>query len=56
MFSRHVTKDISAYCQGELPAEASRQFAEHIISCAKCRREFEAEFHKRSVKERIPEF
>ena len=41
MFSRHVTKDISAYCQGELPAEASRQFAEHIISCAKCRREFE---------------
>jgi ferric-dicitrate binding protein FerR (iron transport regulator) len=41
MFSRHVTKDISAYCQGELPAEASRQFAEHIISCAQCRREFE---------------
>jgi len=41
MFSRHVTKDISAYCQGELPAESSRQFAEHIISCAKCRREFE---------------
>src|ERR1043165_6537095 len=41
MFSRHVTKDISAYCQGELPVEASRQFAEHIMSCAKCRREFE---------------
>ena len=41
MFSRHVTRDISAYCQGELPAEESRQFAEHIISCAKCRREFE---------------
>jgi hypothetical protein len=41
MFSRHVTKDISAYCQGELSAEASRQFAEHIISCTKCRREFE---------------
>ena len=41
MFSRHVTKDISAYCQGELSAEASKQFAEHIIACAKCRREFE---------------
>ena len=41
MFSKHVTKDISAYCHGELPPEAARQFAEHIISCAKCRREFE---------------
>lgn len=41
MFSKHVTRDISAYCHGELPAEESRQFAEHIISCAKCRREFE---------------
>ncbi|HKS07963.1 MAG TPA: FecR domain-containing protein, partial [Pyrinomonadaceae bacterium] len=41
MFSRHVTRDISAYCQGELPPEGARRFAEHIISCAKCRREFE---------------
>jgi hypothetical protein len=41
MFSKHVTKDISAYCQGELSADAARQFAEHIISCAKCRQEFE---------------
>lgn len=41
MFSKHVTKDISAYCQGELSPDAARQFAEHIISCAKCRREFE---------------
>jgi len=41
MFSKHVTKDISAYCQGELSAEESRQFAEHIIACAKCRRAFE---------------
>ena len=32
---------ISAYCHGELPAEESRRFAEHIIACAKCRREFE---------------
>jgi hypothetical protein len=41
MFSKHVTKDISAYCQGELSSEESKHFAEHIISCVKCRTEFE---------------
>jgi FecR-like protein/putative zinc finger protein len=41
MFSRHVTKDISAYCHGELSSEESKQFAEHIISCVKCRNKFE---------------
>ena len=41
MFSRHVTKDISAYCHGELSNEESKQFAEHIISCVGCRSRFE---------------
>lgn len=41
MLSRHVTKDISAYCHGELSSEESKQFAEHIISCIKCRTKFE---------------
>ncbi len=41
MFSRHVTKDISAYCHGELSSEDSKQFAEHIIACARCRTKFE---------------
>jgi hypothetical protein len=41
MFLRHVTKDISAYCHGELSSEQSKQFAEHLISCAKCRAKFE---------------
>src|SRR6185436_4649256 len=41
MFSTHVTKDISAYCHGELSNEESKQFAKHIISCAKCRAKFE---------------
>src|SRR5690349_17688798 len=41
MFSNHVTKDISAYCHGELSSEASKQFAEHIISCVRCRMKFE---------------
>jgi hypothetical protein len=41
MFSKHVTKDISAYCHGELSSEASKHFAEHIISCVRCRTKFE---------------
>lgn len=41
MFSRHVTKNISAYCHGELSSEESKQFAEHIISCTRCRTKFE---------------
>jgi hypothetical protein len=41
MFSTHVTKDISAYCHGELSHDESKQFAEHIIACAKCRARFE---------------
>lgn len=41
MLSSHVTKDISAYCHGELSNEESKQFAEHIISCAKCRAKFD---------------
>ena len=41
MFSTHVTNDISAYCHGELSNEESKRFAEHIISCAKCRAKFE---------------
>ena len=41
MFSKHVTTDISAYCHGELSAEDSRRFAEHVMSCVKCRREFD---------------
>src|SRR5215211_552962 len=41
MFSMHVTNDISAYCHGELSNGESKQFAEHIIACAKCRAKFE---------------
>ncbi|HEY2961900.1 MAG TPA: zf-HC2 domain-containing protein [Pyrinomonadaceae bacterium] len=41
MFAKHVTRDISAYCHGELSPAESRRFAEHMISCAKCRGEFE---------------
>ena len=41
MLSKHVTRNISAYCHGELSNEESKQFAEHIISCAKCRARYE---------------
>ncbi|HET6976089.1 MAG TPA: FecR domain-containing protein [Pyrinomonadaceae bacterium] len=55
MFSRHVTKDISAYCHGELSSEASKQFAEHIISCVKCRSRFEEIKLGIKLAERLPQ-
>ena len=41
MFSNHVTRDLSAYCQGELSNAESRRLAEHLISCSKCRTKLE---------------
>ena len=41
MLSNHVTNDLSAYANGELLNERSREVAEHIMSCAECRSEFE---------------
>jgi hypothetical protein len=41
MFSSHVVKDLSGYCNGETSDERSRQIAEHLIACHRCRSEFE---------------
>ena len=41
MFSKHVTKDLSAYCHGELDSKETQRFAEHLLACAHCRAEFE---------------
>ncbi len=41
MFSRHVGKDLSAYCHGELTVAETRRVAEHLIGCGKCRSEYE---------------
>ena len=41
MFSSHVSEQLSAYCHGELDAEASRAVAEHLIGCPGCRGEYE---------------
>ncbi|MGI8838061.1 MAG: FecR domain-containing protein [Pyrinomonadaceae bacterium] len=41
MFSQHVAKDLSAYCNGETAGEHSRRIAEHLIACNRCREQFE---------------
>jgi hypothetical protein len=41
MFSKHVSSLTSAYYHDELLPEQSRQVAEHLISCPRCRSEFE---------------
>ncbi|HWQ35645.1 MAG TPA: FecR domain-containing protein [Blastocatellia bacterium] len=41
MFRSHVTNQLAAYCHGELAPEESRCVAEHLMSCQRCRREYE---------------
>jgi hypothetical protein len=41
MFSRHYTKDLSAYCHGKLAEDKSRAVARHLAGCDRCRRELE---------------
>jgi hypothetical protein len=41
MFKNHVTKELSAYCHGELADEDSKRISEHLLSCRSCRDEFE---------------
>jgi hypothetical protein len=41
MFSKHVTKQLSAYRHGEVAADESRRIAEHLIGCNRCRAQFD---------------
>jgi hypothetical protein len=41
MFHRHVTKKLSAYCQGELDAAEHARVNDHLSRCARCRAERE---------------
>ena len=41
MFNKHVIKKLSAYCHGELPAEESLRVGEHMLSCERCRKEYD---------------
>src|SRR5262249_20456676 len=41
MFRSHIKGQLSAYCNGELAEAKSRRISEHLLSCQKCRREYE---------------
>jgi len=41
MFRKHVKRDLSAYCNGELAENESRRVSEHLLACQSCRREYE---------------
>jgi hypothetical protein len=41
MFNKHVVKQLSAYCHGELPEQESRRVAEHLLTCERCRKEYD---------------
>lgn len=41
MFSRHETKNLSAYAHGELAGAEAERAARHLAACARCRAEFE---------------
>src|SRR6266850_2086257 len=55
MFSKHVTKNLSAYCHGEVAAEESRRIAEHLIACNRCRGQFEEIKLGVKLAERLPQ-
>jgi len=40
MFNKHVVKQLSAYCHGELPEQESHRVAEHLLKCERCRKEY----------------
>ncbi|HEX8491564.1 MAG TPA: FecR domain-containing protein [Pyrinomonadaceae bacterium] len=54
MFSHHVSQELSAYCQGELAEQESRQVAEHLVGCQRCRRELEEIKLGISLAEQLP--
>jgi ferric-dicitrate binding protein FerR (iron transport regulator) len=41
MFWNHAGKRLSAYLHGELTPEESRRLAEHLMTCRRCRNEYE---------------
>ena len=41
MFNKHVVKQLSAYCHGELSEPESRRVAEHLLKCERCRKEYD---------------
>jgi hypothetical protein len=55
MFSKHVSKELSAYCHGEVTNAESRAIAEHLIGCSRCRLEFDEIKLGVKLAERLPQ-
>ncbi|MCM3871701.1 MAG: zf-HC2 domain-containing protein [Pyrinomonadaceae bacterium] len=55
MFGKHVIKDLSAYCHGELSPHDASGVAEHLIGCPRCRIEFEQIKLGVKLAERLPQ-
>ncbi|MFL6215150.1 MAG: zf-HC2 domain-containing protein [Blastocatellia bacterium] len=41
MFTEHVDKELSAYCNGELADTRSRRVAAHLLTCERCRKAYD---------------
>src|SRR5689334_9901442 len=41
MFTEHVDKELSPYCNGELEDAESRRVAAHLLACERCRRGYD---------------
>lgn len=41
MFQKHVNKMLSAYCNKKLAPDESRRVGEHLLTCERCRREYD---------------
>ena len=41
MWSRHIRRELSAYCEGELQEEATQRVRDHIQICHRCRKQQE---------------
>jgi hypothetical protein len=54
MFAKHVNKQLSAYCHGELNTAEAREIAEHLIGCNRCRTQFEEIKLGVKLAERLP--
>ena len=50
----HVSRDLSAYCQNELPTERAARVAAHLRGCAACRAELEEISFGIRLAERLP--
>ena len=55
MFSQHVAKNLSAYCNGETPTDEARRIAEHLIGCNRCRQQFDEIKLGVKLAERLPQ-